>query len=118
VLRSDLSLKGHPSTYLAGQITGVEGYLESAACGMLAAMFIHQRVMGLPHSAPPANTALGALLRHVTAADPKNYQPANMHFGLFDTAFFEGVSGLKRDDSRQAMAMQALIEFTNWHRAK
>jgi len=114
VLRSDLSLKGHPSVYLAGQITGVEGYLESAACGMLAAIFIDQRLRGLRHSAPPANTALGVLLRHITGSDPKNYQPANIHFGLFDAHLFENVAGLKRDESRQTMAVQALINFSNW----
>jgi methylenetetrahydrofolate--tRNA-(uracil-5-)-methyltransferase len=66
VLRTDLSLKGHPKVYFAGQITGVEGYLESSACGLMAAAFILERIKGLPHSAPPANTALGALLSHVT----------------------------------------------------
>jgi len=114
VLRSDLSLKGHPSVYLAGQITGVEGYLESAACGMLSAIFIEQRLLGRPHQAPPANTALGALLRHITQSEAKNYQPANMHFGLFDPNFFDGVTGLKRDDSRNAMATQAIQNFGNW----
>jgi methylenetetrahydrofolate--tRNA-(uracil-5-)-methyltransferase len=114
VLRSDLSLKGHPAVYLAGQITGVEGYLESAACGMLAAIFIEQRVRGLPHAAPPAHTALGALLRHITSSDPKNYQPANIHFGLFDPAYFDGVTGMKRDDARSQMAEQALQNFSRW----
>jgi methylenetetrahydrofolate--tRNA-(uracil-5-)-methyltransferase len=113
-LRPDLSLKGHPSVYLAGQITGVEGYLESAACGILAALFIDQRLRARPHSAPPANTALGALLRHITGGDPDHYQPANIHFGLFDPHLFEHVAGLKRDESRQAMAIQALINFSNW----
>jgi methylenetetrahydrofolate--tRNA-(uracil-5-)-methyltransferase len=114
VLRQDLSLKGHPRVYLGGQITGVEGYLESAACGMLAAIFIEQRMRGLPHSAPPAHTALGALLRHVTATDARNYQPANMHFALFDPALFDGVSGLKRDEARAAMASQSLSNFRAW----
>jgi methylenetetrahydrofolate--tRNA-(uracil-5-)-methyltransferase len=115
VLRSDLSLKGHPQIYLAGQITGVEGYLESAACGMLAAMFIDQRIKDKRHSAPPANSALGALLRHITGSDPKHYQPANIHFGLFDPGLFDGVVGLKRDESRQTMSVQALENFTKWH---
>lgn len=114
VLRPDLSLKGHPQVYLAGQITGVEGYLESSACGLLAAMFIHQRIRGLRHAAPPANTALGALLRHITGSDPKHYQPANVHFGLFDPNLFDEAVGLKRDESRQKMAEQALNNFTNW----
>jgi methylenetetrahydrofolate--tRNA-(uracil-5-)-methyltransferase len=114
VLRPDLSLKGQPRVYLAGQITGVEGYLESAACGMLAAMFVEQRVKGLPHQAPPANTALGALLRHIIASDPKHYQPANIHFGLFDPNLFEGVTGLKKDGTREAMARQAIENFNRW----
>jgi methylenetetrahydrofolate--tRNA-(uracil-5-)-methyltransferase len=114
VLRPDLSLKGYPSVYLAGQIAGVEGYLESAACGLLASRFIQQRVSGLPHSAPPANTALGALLRHVTGSDPKNYQPSNIHFGLFDATLFEGVTGLRRDAMRLAMVEQAEKNFSKW----
>ena len=114
VLRPDLSLKGHPRVYLAGQITGVEGYLESAACGMMAALFIEQRLKGLPHEAPPANTALGALLRHITSTDPKHYQPANIHFGLFDPNLFEGVTGMKKDGSREAMVKQASANFSHW----
>ncbi len=114
VLRGDLSLKGHPLVYLAGQITGVEGYLESAACGLLAANFILQRAEGLQHSAPPANTALGALLRHITGSDAKSYQPANAHFGLFDTALFSEMSGLKKEAIRKAMSEQAFENFKTW----
>ncbi len=114
VLRADLSLRGHPLVYLGGQVTGVEGYLESAACGMLSAIFIHQRIAGLPHEAPPANTALGALLRHVTGSEAKNYQPANMHFGLFDPNFFDDLAGLKRDQLRERMAEQAIRNFGHW----
>lgn len=114
VLGPDLSLRGHPRVYLAGQVTGVEGYLESAACGMLSAMFIRQRLEGRAHSAPPANTALGALLRHIVGSDPKNYQPANIHFGLLDPAFFEGLEGLKRDPARESMAAQSLRSFDQW----
>ncbi|MCM2321740.1 MAG: methylenetetrahydrofolate--tRNA-(uracil(54)-C(5))-methyltransferase (FADH(2)-oxidizing) TrmFO [Oligoflexia bacterium] len=113
-LRSDLSLKGHPTVYVAGQLTGVEGYVESAAGGLLAALFVSQRLAGLPHEAPPANTALGALLRHVTASEPKNYQPGNMHFGLFDPALFDDVAGMKREAAREAMAQQAAETFNRW----
>jgi methylenetetrahydrofolate--tRNA-(uracil-5-)-methyltransferase len=114
VLRPDLSFKGHPNVYLAGQITGVEGYLESAACGLLSAIFILQRLNKRPHEAPPANTALGALLRHVTGSDPKHYEPSNMHFGLFDPNLFENLGALKRDESRKLMAAQAIENFSKW----
>jgi methylenetetrahydrofolate--tRNA-(uracil-5-)-methyltransferase len=115
VLRPDLSLKGNPNVYLAGQITGVEGYLESSAIGLLAALFIQQRIKGLRFQAPPANTALGALLRHVIGSNPDHYGPSNIHFGLFDPAHFESVTGLKRDESRLKMANQALTNFKNWN---
>jgi methylenetetrahydrofolate--tRNA-(uracil-5-)-methyltransferase len=114
VLRSDLSLKGHPRVYLAGQITGVEGYLESAACGMIAAISILARVKGLPHQAPPANTALGALLSHVIASDEKHYQPNNIQFALFDPKFFDDTDGLKKDALRETISRQAPQNFKNW----
>ncbi len=114
VLRADLSLKGHPAVYLAGQITGVEGYLESSACGLLAAQFIWQRLQGKAHDAPPANTALGALLRHITASDPEKYQPMNACFALIDPTYFEGVAGLPRDEARKMMAEQAILRFRDW----
>lgn len=119
VLRPDLSLRKHPTVYLAGQLTGVEGYLESAACGLLAAIFILQRLRGQPHNAPPANTALGALLRHVIGSEPEQYQPSNIHFGLFDPAFFENLAGenvakMKRDELRKEISKQALANFQKW----
>lgn len=118
VLNTDLSLRRHPKVYLAGQITGVEGYLESAACGLLAAHFVSQRLRGLDHSAPPANTALGALLRHVTAGDPSNYQPQNANFSLFDPQWFDGVATMRRDDARKAMSSQAFRNFEAWYRSE
>lgn len=115
VLRPDLSLKGHPNVYLAGQVTGVEGYLESAAMGLLAGLFIQQRIEGSKFQAPPANTALGALLRHVIGSNPDHYGPSNIHFGLFDPSHFESVTGLKRDESRMKMAQQAFSNFKSWN---
>ncbi|MFZ9596201.1 MAG: methylenetetrahydrofolate--tRNA-(uracil(54)-C(5))-methyltransferase (FADH(2)-oxidizing) TrmFO [Bdellovibrionia bacterium] len=114
VLRADLSLKGHPQVYFAGQITGVEGYLESAACGLLAALFILQRLQGQPHSPPPANTALGALLRHVTGSDPERYGPSNIHFGLLDPVFFKNLEGKKKEETRKLIAEQADRNFSDW----
>ncbi|MGE0614411.1 MAG: methylenetetrahydrofolate--tRNA-(uracil(54)-C(5))-methyltransferase (FADH(2)-oxidizing) TrmFO [Bacteriovoracia bacterium] len=114
VLRTDLSLKGHPLVYLAGQVTGVEGYVESSACGLLAGLFMLQRLEGRPHATPPINTALGALLKHVTQSDPANYQPGNIHFGLFDPIFFENLVDKRRDDVRKGMAAQAIVNFDRW----
>ncbi len=114
VLRPDLSLRGKPNVFLAGQVTGVEGYLESAACGLLAGMFIFQRIHNQPHQAPPANTALGALLRHVIASNPDRYEPSNIHFGLFEPQFYDGLEGKKRDDSRRLMSIQSLENFCRW----
>ncbi|MBW2618892.1 MAG: methylenetetrahydrofolate--tRNA-(uracil(54)-C(5))-methyltransferase (FADH(2)-oxidizing) TrmFO [Deltaproteobacteria bacterium] len=83
VLNPDLSLKAGDQVFLAGQITGVEGYVESAACGLLAGEFVRQRLSGQVFNPPPAETALGSLLRHATAGRLKNFQPSNIHFGLF-----------------------------------
>ncbi len=86
VLAPDLSLRERPHLFLAGQITGVEGYVESAACGHLAARAVLDRLAGLPFRPPPSATALGALHRHLTGAahpDGQGYQPSNVIFALF-----------------------------------
>jgi methylenetetrahydrofolate--tRNA-(uracil-5-)-methyltransferase len=125
VLNTDLSLKKSHRVFLAGQITGVEGYLESAACGLLAALSIASRIEGKRFEAPPVNTALGALLSHVIAGDAEHYQPSNIHFGLFDPATFETtpsdsekITGknkkLKKENLRQLMSEQTLVNFKNW----
>ena len=86
VLAPDLSVRARPELFLAGQITGVEGYVESAACGHLAARAILDRLAGRAFRPPPEATALGALHRHLTgAAHPPGaeYQPSNVIFALF-----------------------------------
>ncbi|HET7824614.1 MAG TPA: methylenetetrahydrofolate--tRNA-(uracil(54)-C(5))-methyltransferase (FADH(2)-oxidizing) TrmFO [Anaeromyxobacter sp.] len=86
VLAPDLSVRERPHLFLAGQITGVEGYVESAACGHLAARAILDRLAGRPFRPPPPCTALGALHRHLTGeAHPPgyDYQPTNVVFALF-----------------------------------
>jgi len=115
VLNPDLSLKRRPKVYLAGQITGVEGYTESTACGLLAAIFMQQRLNKEPHNAPPANSALGALLRHIVGSSPKTYQPSNIHFGLFEPSLFSDVVGLKKNLARTAIAEQSLANLKNWN---
>ena len=84
LLDGELRLKAQPRLRFAGQITGVEGYVESTALGLLAARFAVLEAAGRAIVLPPATTALGALLNHVTVgADAKTFQPMNCNFGLF-----------------------------------
>jgi methylenetetrahydrofolate--tRNA-(uracil-5-)-methyltransferase len=86
VLDRDLSLKAERHLFFAGQITGVEGYVESTACGFLAARSVLDRKAGRPFRPPPGGTAMGALHRHLTGeAHPMGYdfQPSNVVFALF-----------------------------------
>jgi methylenetetrahydrofolate--tRNA-(uracil-5-)-methyltransferase len=84
LLDSRLRLKKAPHIRFAGQITGCEGYVESAAIGLLAGRFAAAEIMGLELAPPPPTTALGALLGHITGgADSDIYQPMNVNFGLF-----------------------------------
>ncbi len=84
VLAEDLSLLNAPNIFLAGQITGVEGYVESAACGLWLGLLLAARFKKKTLSRPPKTTALGALLEHLCTAPPpkKTFQPSNVHFGL------------------------------------
>ncbi|MEE9274246.1 MAG: methylenetetrahydrofolate--tRNA-(uracil(54)-C(5))-methyltransferase (FADH(2)-oxidizing) TrmFO [bacterium] len=83
LLRETLQLKRHPRLFVTGQLTGVEGYLESAAVGLLAGAHAAALVRGETLAPPPATTALGALVTYITTANPKNFQPMNVNFGLF-----------------------------------
>lgn len=114
LLRADLSLKGEPNVFFAGQITGVEGYLESSTCGLMASVLILQKLNSLPVVPPPAASAMGSLYRHVVAGNADNYQPSGMHYGIMDPVFFEGMDGLKKDQMRTAMAEQSLANVKNW----
>ncbi|HJT68952.1 MAG TPA: methylenetetrahydrofolate--tRNA-(uracil(54)-C(5))-methyltransferase (FADH(2)-oxidizing) TrmFO [Terriglobales bacterium] len=77
-----LQMKEHPNVLFAGQICGVEGYVESIATGMLAGIFAAQLISGEAPVAPPRATALGSLVHYITHADPKKFQPANITFDL------------------------------------
>ena len=83
LLDRELRLKSKPNIRFAGQITGCEGYVESAAIGLLAARFAAAELRGERLAAPPVETALGALLAHITGgADAETFQPMNVNFGL------------------------------------
>src|SRR5579872_3929932 len=84
LLDRELRLKARPHIRFAGQVTGVEGYVESAAIGMLAGRFAAAEALGQSIAPPPPTTAFGALLAHITGgADAKTFQPMNVNFGLF-----------------------------------
>ncbi len=82
LLEPSLAFKGDTELFFAGQITGVEGYMESAASGILAGINAARVVRGEEPVVPPATTMLGALVRHITSADAENFQPMNANFGL------------------------------------
>ena len=83
ILNKDLSCKQRPDIFLAGQITGVEGYIESTAMGLLAGVYASMRMQGKTMFPVPPSTAHGALIRHITESEGKHFQPSNINFGLF-----------------------------------
>jgi len=116
LLAEDLSLRDLRRLFFAGQITGVEGYVESAACGYLVAMSLSARQGGARFEPPPATTALGALYRHITGeAHPAGYayQPTNITFGLFPPP----PARLRKSEKRAWYARRAKEDFASWLRA-
>lgn len=83
VLKPTLQAKTRPALFFAGQITGVEGYVESAATGLLAGLNLARWITGRPVVELPPETALGALVHYICTADPRYFQPMNVNFGLF-----------------------------------
>jgi methylenetetrahydrofolate--tRNA-(uracil-5-)-methyltransferase len=115
LLDASLRLKAMPRLRFAGQITGVEGYIESAAIGLLSGRFAAMDALGKASFVPPpATTALGALLGHITGgADSKTFQPMNINFGLLPPLVFEGKRPKGRDRKR-AYTTRALTDFEAW----
>lgn len=130
LLDATLRLRAEPRVRFAGQVTGVEGYVESAAMGMLAGRFAAAERLGRAIEPPPATTALGALLAHVTGghlADGKgSFQPMNVNFGLFPPieAPTHGADGkrLKGEErgraKKLALAERALSDLDGWLAAR
>lgn len=108
-LNEDLSLKARPRVFLAGQITGVEGYLESAACGMWLGMLLAARAQGRELALPPLECALGALLNHLRTP-VKHFQPSNAHFGLMP----ELDEKAKKKDRKALYSARARERFAAW----
>jgi methylenetetrahydrofolate--tRNA-(uracil-5-)-methyltransferase len=117
VLNADLSLRKARHVLLAGQITGVEGYMESASVGILAGIFAEARLKNLPIPAPPAASALGSLLAHLSNPRNMDYQPTGINFGIFeDDVFADALLPLKtrfpkkipKPDKREALGKLAI----------
>lgn len=83
LLASTLQFHARPDLLLAGQLTGVEGYVESTAMGLMAGLNAAHLLNKETPSVPPPETAMGALINHLTATEPKRFQPSNINFGLF-----------------------------------
>ncbi|HKD46484.1 MAG TPA: methylenetetrahydrofolate--tRNA-(uracil(54)-C(5))-methyltransferase (FADH(2)-oxidizing) TrmFO [Rhizomicrobium sp.] len=111
LLDKELRLKARPHIRFAGQITGVEGYVESAAVGLLAGRFAAAEARGISQAPPPPTTALGALLAHITGgASPASFQPMNVNFGLFPPVD----QRVKGKDRKQALSERALKDVSLW----
>ncbi len=114
-LSPDLTLKARPDTWVAGQITGVEGYLESTAIGAMAGRIAAARILGVPFAPPPETTAVGSLLRYLREADPRHFQPMNVNFGLFPPL---AARVRRKADRRGAVLERARADFGKWLAAK
>jgi methylenetetrahydrofolate--tRNA-(uracil-5-)-methyltransferase len=111
VLESSLQMKGVPGLYLAGQLSGVEGYIESTAMGLLAGINAARQILGKPALPPPPETAHGALIRYLTESDPAHFQPSNVNFGLFPPLIGKKIGKKERGRIR---AEQALTLINQW----
>ena len=114
LLDSQMRLKSRPNIRFAGQITGVEGYVESASMGLLAGRMAAAEILGRDLPPPPRETALGALVAHITGdADAKTFQPMNVNFGLFPPIDAKG-GRRGRKDRYKAYTDRAKEAFTLW----
>lgn len=111
LLKPHLELKDRKEVFIAGQLVGVEGYIESAAMGWIAGVNAARAAWGLPPTVPPHTTAIGSLLRYITSADPKHFQPMNINFGLMPPL---QESGPMRRQHRKAIAERAIENMKLW----
>ena len=117
LLDHQMRLKSKPNIRFAGQITGVEGYVESAAMGLLAARLAIAESQGIDLPPVPDTTAMGALVTHITGgADAKTFQPMNVNFGLFPPLEGTGIKGGRRNrkDRYKAYTDRAKADWTAW----
>ena len=112
VLLDSLNLREHPNVYFAGQITGFEGYMESATCGLLAARSLYAKITGKSWIAPPADTMCGALIRYITSPN-KDFQPMGANMGILPP-----LENRPRDKRERYMAVanRAVASFEAWEK--
>jgi methylenetetrahydrofolate--tRNA-(uracil-5-)-methyltransferase len=103
--------RDHPGVFMAGQMTGVEGYVESTASGLAAGISLFRHMNGEPEAIFPETTAMGALLNYIIQADPKYFQPMNVNFGLFPPLPKRVKPKFRR---YQAMAKRALCDLNRF----
>ncbi|MEF3047872.1 methylenetetrahydrofolate--tRNA-(uracil(54)-C(5))-methyltransferase (FADH(2)-oxidizing) TrmFO [Pseudotabrizicola sp. L79] len=114
LLDDQMRLKSRPNIRFAGQVTGVEGYVESAAMGLLAGRMAAAEILGRTLPPPPPDTAMGALITHITGgAEAKTFQPMNVNFGLFPPIDAKG-GRRGRKDRYKAYTDRAKEAFTAW----
>jgi methylenetetrahydrofolate--tRNA-(uracil-5-)-methyltransferase len=111
VLESTWQVRARPTLFFAGQMSGVEGYVESAASGLLAGINAAALATGAPLSTPPRTTAIGALAYYVSHADPAHYEPSNITFGIMEPP---PVGAKGRAARKAATAERALADLAAW----
>jgi methylenetetrahydrofolate--tRNA-(uracil-5-)-methyltransferase len=106
-------LKTDPRIYFAGQMTGVEGYVESSGVGLLVARYASEQLSGVAPAPLPYHTALGALGRHVAESSPERYQPSNVTWALIEDKFgkVRGVKKLQKREKQAALALESIREL-------
>ncbi|MFQ5991977.1 MAG: methylenetetrahydrofolate--tRNA-(uracil(54)-C(5))-methyltransferase (FADH(2)-oxidizing) TrmFO [Nitrospiraceae bacterium] len=111
LLRETLQLKARGTTFLAGQLVGVEGYTESAAIGGLAGLNAARGLAGLPLLSPPLTSAHGSLINYITTCEPRHFQPINTNFGLFPPL---PTRVRDKEEKRRLIGRRALEDFEAW----
>ena len=113
LLDATLRMKAQPRLRFAGQITGCEGYVESAAVGLMAGRFAAAQMQGRDIAPPPVTTAMGALLNHITTgAEADTFQPMNVNFGLFPPV--QAPPKMPSRDKKKLYTARALADFDGW----
>jgi methylenetetrahydrofolate--tRNA-(uracil-5-)-methyltransferase len=112
VLTPYLQLKNYPNVFLAGQITGVEGYVESTAMGLVAGINAYRLIKGKDLVILPPETAIGSLVHYLQFSNPKHFQPMNVNWGLFPE--ISGKRKIKKEEKVRALVERALKALEDW----